>query len=177
MGQQVAEGDGASGGDDGVATAGAVLGDLGLEERRQVSPDGVRDEERALLLQHHRRHRDERLRLRRDAKDVSRLHRVGGLAIAVSEGVVQHDPAAARDQNDATGELVALGVSVERRAQTREPLARHPNVLGLCGRQILGLGTGDARCGEQPENSGCGEGAKYRASAHRYTSVHGGRRV
>src|SRR6516162_2514204 len=82
-------------------------------ETRQVRGDRSAEREQALLPEHHRRDRDERLRHRIDAPDRVALDRQPGYRIALTHRVDIADPATAGDRDLAADPEAALDIALQ----------------------------------------------------------------
>ncbi len=106
----------------------------------------------ALLLQHHDRRADERLRHRGDGEDAVARHRRLLRRIDVAVRLVVHELAAPRDGDDRAAEAAALDLAFERRIEPRQTLGRHADAFRRRPRQrVLGAGGG---CRERGKNGG-----------------------
>ena len=135
--------------------------DLLRAEGRQELRDRIGQLHLAVLDEHHRRDRHERLRHRVDAEDGIGRHRCAARRIAMTHGRRVHELAAARDHHDGTGQLARVDLGLQRGADARQALGRHPHGFRRGGRQRLRERNG--RCAEQ----GGGEGGAGAGSCER----------
>ena len=109
-----------------------------LGQLRQELRDGIGDEELAVLHEHHRRHRGERLGHGVEAEDGVLGHRLAGRLVAHAEGLEVDDLALARDERHRAGDLAGLDLAAQHAADALEPLRRQADLLRLRRRQALG---------------------------------------
>ena len=135
---------------------------LQLVEARQVLAHRIRELDRAILDQHHRRHRHQRLGHRIDAEDRFRCHLDGGRLHA--DRVLVDELALPRDHHDCATETAVRGLLLQHLADLRQPLRRHSHLLRLCHRQRLRAEAPGAKNENQP-------GARSAGTMHRCHGV------
>ena len=140
MGQDVLHRDRPRGLDQLVGRAQVLVGvrhrrDLHLGELGQVLRDRIAELEPALFVQGHQRHGSDRLGHRRDPEDRVPGHRGALFGPAFALGLEVDDLAAAGNQADCAGDLLAVDVAGHRFGQTLQALGRHAGALGLGDRQ------------------------------------------
>ena len=95
---------------------------LSLSEGGDVSADGFRELELALLIQHHQGDRCDRLSHAVDAEDGVALHRQHFLRIAETTGLKMHHFRIPRDQRDEAGHFLAVNIFLQPAVDIVQPL-------------------------------------------------------
>ena len=100
----------------------SLNGDLKLRERREELRDRISEGDLALLDEHHRGDRGDRLRHRVDPEDGVRAHRRAGRLVAEAHGLEVGDSPLPSDQRHGARDLALGDVRLEHLPDPLEPL-------------------------------------------------------
>src|SRR5262249_34269080 len=123
--------------------------DLKIGELREIFRDGIGERQLALLSEHHRGNRYERLCHRIETKDGVPGHRRAACRIALSERLEVRDLAFGRTQAGGAGEWFIRVLCLDRLSEPLEPLRGEADLLRLGSRKRLGERDRNAEEGEK----------------------------
>ncbi len=128
--------------------------DLAIGELRDVLRDGIREQEPAFFVEHHRRDGHERLGHRRDAEDRVGRHRRVRALVAEADGVEVRDTPLARHHHDGAGDAATLDVGAQDLPDAVESLGRESDVVRFRARSGSGSAAAPTtRSSEKPTTS------------------------
>jgi hypothetical protein len=96
----------------------------------EIFGDGVAEQKSSFLPEHHRRHRDDRLGHRIDAKDAVHGHRCAARGIALAKTLEVGQLSAPRDQRHGAGHEAALDFALYHPAKTRKTCCGKSDIFG-----------------------------------------------
>ena len=118
-----------------------LLADFDVLEGRDVLGDRIGERQLALLEQHHRRHRGDRLGHGIDAEDRILGHRRLLLGVEAAHGLEVGDLAVPRDEQDGAGDRALGDVGLERVGDRLQALGGSPTLSG----GVVGSGSATRR--------------------------------